>query len=187
MGGSDGLREPVESLEKTVTSDGTRGLDLPGSIANGMEAKLIRDLGACECAWQVLLVGEDEEHGVAQLWLGEHLVELLAVVFNTLSIIGVDDEDEALGVVVVVSPETSELVLTTDIPHFEADLLVLNRLNVKANSGDRVYDLTKLKLVEDGGLASGVETNHEDSHLALFAELTEMTEKGAHCSALVLD
>ena len=131
-----------------------------------METELISDLRAGEGTWKILLVSEDEQDGVAKLFLGEHLVELLAVLFNTLAIIRVDDIDETLGVSVVVSPEKSDLVLTTDIPHIEADVLVLDGLYVEANRRDGVDDLTELKLVEDSGLASGVKTNHEDAHLA---------------------
>ena len=130
-----------------------------------MQTKLVSDLGAGECAWQVLLVGEDEKDGVAELFLGEHLMELLAVLFDSLSIVGVNDEDEALRVGVVVSPEKSNLVLTTDIPHIERDVLVLDGLDVEADGGDGVDDLTELKLVKDGGLAGGIEANHENTHL----------------------
>lgn len=38
-------------------------------------------------------------------------------------------------------------------------------------------DLTKLELVEDGGLAGGIETNHEDAHLFLLHKQREEAEK----------
>ena len=131
-----------------------------------MEAELVSDLGAGESTWQVLLVGEDKKDGVLELLFGKHLVELFTVLFNTLAIVGVNDVDEALSVGVVVPPEKSDLVLTTDIPHVEADVLVLDGLDVEANRGDGVDDLTELELVEDGCLASGIKTDHEDAHLA---------------------
>ena len=146
-----------------------------------MQTKLVSDLGAGQRAWQVLLVGEDEEHGVAKLFLSKHLVEFLAVLLNSLSIIGVNDIDEALGVGVVMSPEKSDLVLTTDIPHVERDVLVLDRLDVEADGGDGVDDLTELELVEDGRLACSIEANHENTHLTSADHaLPDFTEKGSH-------
>lgn len=108
-------------------------------------------------------------------------MELFAVLVNSLSIVGVDDVDEALGVGVVVSPQKSDLVLTTDIPNVERDVLVLDSLDVEADRGDSVDYLTELKLVEDRGLAGGVETHHEDAHLASANHtLPDFAEKGTH-------
>jgi len=67
----------------------------------------------------------------------------------------------------------SYLVLTTDIPNSEANVLVLNSFNVKSYGGDGGDDLAELELVEDGGLTSRVETNHEDPHLLLGKEAAE--------------
>jgi len=74
-------------------------------------------------------------------------------------------------------PEWANLVLTSDIPHGERNVLVLDSLDVESynfrlerwkgavlkneltdggNGGD---DLTKLELVENGGLTGGIETN----------------------------
>ena len=47
-----------------------------------------------------------------------------------------NQEDDALRVLVVVAPEGSDLVLATDIPHREGDVLVLDRLDVEADSRD---------------------------------------------------
>jgi len=42
-------------------------------------------------------------------------------------------------------------------------------------------DLAELELVEDGGLTSGIETNHEDPHLLLREQATEqLPERQPH-------
>ena len=158
------LREPVESFNEAVTTHSASGLDVPRAAANSVQTELVSDLGAGHGAGQILLVGENKKHGVLEFLLTEHLVKLLAVLLNTVLVIGVDHEDEALGVLVVVAPKQTDLVLTADIPHVEADVLVLDGLDVEANCGDGVHDLTELHLVEDGGLTSGVKTDHQDSH-----------------------
>ena len=93
-------------------------------------------------------------------------MELFTVLINTLAITGVNDVDEALGVCVVVAPKESDLVLTTDVPHVERNVLVFDSLDVETNSRNRVDDLAELELVKNCGLASSVETDHQDSHLA---------------------
>ena len=51
---------------------------------------------------------------------------------DPLAIVGVDDEDESLGVLEVVAPQRADLVLAADVPHGEANVLVLDRLDVEA-------------------------------------------------------
>lgn len=41
-----------------------------------------------------------------------------------------------LGVLKIVPPQGADFVLTTNIPHSEADVFVFNRFNVKTNSWD---------------------------------------------------
>ena len=55
------------------------------------------------------------------------------------------------------SPEGPDLVLTTHIPHGEADVLVLDSLHVEADGGDGGHNLTQLQFVQDGGLTSSVQ------------------------------
>ena len=78
---------------------------------------------------------------------------------DAVLIVGVNDKDQTLGVLVVVAPERADLVLAADVPHGERNVLVLDRLDVEANGRDSGDDLAKLEFVQDGGLASGVETD----------------------------
>jgi hypothetical protein len=80
---------------------------------------------------QILLVGEDEKNGIPQLILVQHALQLLASLDDTIAIVGVDNEDDTLGVLEVVPPQRTDLVLTTDIPHGELDVLVLDSLDVE--------------------------------------------------------
>jgi len=80
---------------------------------------------------QVLLVGEDKEKGIAEFVLVQHALQFLPGLHDTVTVVAVDDEDDTLCVLEVVPPERTDLVLTTDIPHGELDVLVLNRLHVE--------------------------------------------------------
>ena len=80
---------------------------------------------------KILLVGEDQEESISQLVLVEHALQLLTGLDDTVTIVAVDDEDDTLGVLEVMSPEGTDLVLTTDIPDGELDVLVLDGLDVE--------------------------------------------------------
>lgn len=81
---------------------------------------------------KILLVGEDKEDSISELILVEHALKLLSGLDNTVAIVGVDNEDDTLGVLEVVPPQRTDLVLTTDIPHGELNVLVLDGLDVEA-------------------------------------------------------
>jgi hypothetical protein len=67
-----------------------------------------------------------------------------------------------LGVLVVVAPERADLVLAADVPHRERDVLVLDGLDVEADGGDGRDNLAELELVEDRGLAGGVQADLDE-------------------------
>ena len=84
--------------------------------------------------WKILFVGEDQKESVSKLILVQHALQLLPSLNNTISIVGVNDEDDALSILEIVSPQRSDLVLTTHIPHCELNVLVFDSLNVEACS-----------------------------------------------------
>ena len=49
------------------------------------------------------------------------------------AVLRVDHEHETLGAGVVVPPERTNLVLSSDIPYVELDILVRDRLDVETN------------------------------------------------------
>lgn len=65
----------------------------------------------------------------------------------------------------VVSPQRTNLVLATNIPDVELDVLVGDRLDVEADGGNGGDVLAELELVQDCCLSSSVETQHQQSHL----------------------
>ena len=96
-----GYRQPVETLVEALAGGGAAWLDEPLAATHGGEAELLGDLCRVLGLGQILLVGEDQKDSLAELVLGEHLLKLLASVLETSRVVGVDDEDEALGVLVV--------------------------------------------------------------------------------------
>jgi len=166
-GFAQAVAQPFETLIETVAGGGAGGLDVPGAEFQAVQAKLVGDFGSIHGIGQILLVGEDQEMGVPQLVLVEHSLQLLAGLDHTVTIVAVDDEDDALRVLEIMPPKRADLILPSDIPYGELDVLVFDCLNVEANGGDRCHDLTQLEFVEDGRLSCGVQADHQDSHLLL--------------------
>lgn len=124
--------QPLETLVETVTTGGASGLDEPLALSQAVKAKLVGDLGGVHGVGQILLVGENKEQSVTQLVLVKHALQLLTCLGNTLSVVRVDDEDDTVRVLEVVPPEGADLVLSSDVPNGERDVLVFDGLDVEA-------------------------------------------------------
>ena len=91
-------------------------------------------------------------------------------------------------------PQGPDLVLTADVPHGEANVLVLDRLDVEAfnvksvlhgsfnpfdetpaltDGGNRRDDLSELQLVQNGGLSSGIESHCKFQFISLWSGLAQ--------------
>ena len=77
-------------------------------------------------------------------------------------------------------PERADLVLASDVPHGEVDVLVLDGLHVEADRGDGGDDLAEFQLVQDRGFTGRVEPHHQDAHLLLGEEALEHALEGSH-------
>lgn len=144
------VAEPFETLVETISGGSAGRLDVlrgvsacvslemsriretyPSALPQAVQSQLVGDLSSVHGVGQILLVGEDQEERIPELVLVKHALQLLACLDNTVTIVGVDDEDDTLGVLEVMSPERSDLVLATDIPHGELNVLVLDSLDVE--------------------------------------------------------
>lgn len=172
------IAEPLKTFVETVTAGSAGGLDVlqhththvsiaipslhqskrnityPCPLPQTVQPQLIRNLSRIHRIRQILLVGEDQQQRVPQLILIQHTLQLLARLDNTVAIIAVDDEDDALRVLEVVSPERADLVLPAHIPDGELNVLVFDRLNVEAWCGRPSVSITRVK-GDEGGVQSG--------------------------------
>ena len=81
---------------------------------------------------QILLVGEDQKKSIPQLVFVQHALQFFTSLNDTIAIVAVHHENDALRVLEVMPPQRSNLILSTHIPHCERDILVFNCLNVEA-------------------------------------------------------
>ena len=79
-----------------------------------------------------MFIGENQQKRIPKLILVQHSLQFLAGLNHTIAIVTVNNEDNALGILEVMPPKRSDLVLPTDIPHGELDVLVFDSLDVKA-------------------------------------------------------
>jgi hypothetical protein len=59
------------------------------------------------------------------------------------------------------------------------DVLVFYCFHVEANGGNGGHDFTEFEFVKDGGLACGVEADHQDSHV-FGSKVVEQRKEAAH-------
>jgi len=175
-------RQPVKTFVETVAGGGAASLDVPLTVAKAVEAKFVGHFSGTHSVGEVLLVGEDKEDGITELILIKHAVHLVASGVDTVPIVGVNHEDKTLCVLVVVSPERANLILASDVPHSERNVLVFDGLDVETDGGDGGDNFTELELVKDGSFTGSIEANHENSHLLLAKHaLPNPAECETHC------
>jgi hypothetical protein len=81
---------------------------------------------------KILLISKDKEQSVPQLIFIQHALQLLTSLIDTITIVAVDDEDDALRILEVMPPQRPDLILTADIPDGKLNVLVFDSLNVEA-------------------------------------------------------
>ena len=79
-----------------------------------------------------MLVGKNQEQGITEFIFVQHALQLFPGLDNTVTVIAVNHENDTLRVLEVMSPERTDLVLTTDIPHGKLNVLVLDGLDVES-------------------------------------------------------
>ena len=101
-------------------------------------------------SWQILLVREHEQETILHFPVTQYAVQLLLRLVDTVPVLAVDDEDQTLRASVVMPPEGSNLVLSSNIPDVELGVLVCDCLHVEADGRDGGDVLVKLEFVENG-------------------------------------
>lgn len=148
----EGRGQPVQALVQPVASSSATSLDIPLPVVETVQTEALSHFGGAHGIRKILLVSEHKKDRIAKLVLAKHAVKLITGGISTLTIIGINHKDEALSILIVVSPQGSDLVLPSDIPHSEADVLVLHSFHVEPNGGDSSHHLTELELVKDSSL-----------------------------------
>lgn len=82
---------------------------------------------------EILFVGKYEQQTVLHFTVAQYAVKLLFCLVDTFAVLAVDDEHQTLGASVVVPPEWSNLILSSDVPDIELDVLVCDSFDIESD------------------------------------------------------
>ena len=104
--------------------DSRARLDVPGSVGDFVKLERVHDFRGFKSRLQILLVGKDEKGHFREQLLLHQLVQVTLHLLHAHIVSRVDDVDEGISLLVVVSPVGSNLTLTTDIPHVQLEAVL---------------------------------------------------------------
>lgn len=153
-------RKPFQPLLHPLSQQDRARLDMEPPIAsmcNTVQAKCLVHFQDGHASGDILFVGHDQEDRMAEFVIIVHPVQIVSGLCDPVAVIRIDDKDDAVHILVVVVPHLADAPRATDVPHIEGQVLVGDALDVETDRGDRGDDLAELELVEEGGLAGGVQ------------------------------
>ena len=130
-------RYPVEPFVEAIPCRRGTRLYEPLAAAYLIETEHFYELGGWRRVCKVLFVREDEQHRSIELSLGEQPANLASRLLDSGTIVRVDDKDDGARLCVVVSPQRPNLVLPSDVPYRQADVLALESLDVETDRWNR--------------------------------------------------
>ena len=90
------------------------------------------DLVALEAYRQILFVCKDQKQSIPQLVLIQHALQLLTGLNDTIAVIAINDENDALGILEVMPPQRSDLILSSHIPNGELNVFIFDSFDIEA-------------------------------------------------------
>ena len=177
----DVSRKPIESFPKTLSLRSTASLNEPLALAEVRQLEDLLNFRGRSGVGEILLVAVNEESGVLEVVVGEGVLEFFGGFLQAGAVGGVDDVDDAVSVLVVVTPEGAEASLATDVEHLELEVLVGDSGDVETNGGDGGVGFTEFELAQNSGLTSGVKADHDRTDFTLGKdEVPESRKFTAH-------
>ena len=125
--------EPVQTFVQSVAVSSAGGLDVPLLVLQLGQFESFRDFRHRLGLRQVLLVGVDQKTCVLQLLVVDESPQFLLGQAEAFVVAGVNHKDDALSVVVIVSPQVANSRLASDVPDVEVDVLVADFLDIEAH------------------------------------------------------
>ncbi len=85
-----------------------------------MKSEFVGDLGNGHGIGQILFVAQNKKCCISEFVFSQDFLELEGSFVDSLTIIAVHNKNDSLGVVVIVPPQGSNFVLTSNVPNCEA-------------------------------------------------------------------
>mmetsp|Transcript_267 Transcript_267/g.2120 ORF Transcript_267/g.2120 Transcript_267/m.2120 type:complete len:229 (-) Transcript_267:214-900(-) len=124
--------QPVQSFIQPFAARRHRALHVPPSCTQLRQTKVLAHLGRRHGPLQVLFIGKDKQSTVPHQRILDDRLEFARCSPNPLAVQRIHHVDQTVGVVEIVPPKWSQLLLTTHVPHRELYVLVLHLLYVES-------------------------------------------------------
>ena len=128
----NGFDEPLHAFLETFFGEGGASLNVPGSFLDLRQFQSIKDLFSLDGKLKILFIGVDKKRDFGKCFLYHEGVEFFNTLVKSLLITGVYDENNTVGILIVVFPIWSDGFLTTDIPNIKFESILSQRLDIKA-------------------------------------------------------
>ena len=111
-----------------------------------------RYLFRSSCSRKILFISKNQDRQISsrQIIIVEYILKLLEALVESLVILGVDDPDYSVKILVVMSPKWPDDILTSNVPngHFQTRGDV-ERFNVEADCWDGCYCFLQFQLKKE--------------------------------------
>lgn len=124
--------QPIQSFVQPFAACRDCALHVPPSCTQLRQTKVLAHLGRRHGSLQVLFIGKDKQSTVPHQRILNDRFEFACRSPNPLAVQRIHHIDQTVGVVEIVPPKWSQLLLTTHIPHRELHVLVLYLLYVES-------------------------------------------------------
>lgn len=151
--------------------DGAHILQWDLALASGLDQSEGRaELLLRDGAGSVNLVSENQEGNTLELLDGKESIQLSLGLQETLAVLAINQEDNAVDFGEVILPDTAGLLMSTEIKGSEFDVGDRELLRGGVESGLESGQTVVLQHVKQGGLSGIIKTEEED--LGVLVEQT---------------
>lgn len=178
------LRQPSDTIAVSLSHhhgaheqlDRSDSLQLHLALSGRLvQAQLVSQLVLRNGVGVVDLVTQDDEGNLGKLLHRQEGVELGLGLGESLVVLGVDEEDDTVDVGEVISPDTTGLLVTTQIKGVESNIANGKLLRSRVKSRLQDSNSVVLQHVKQRGLSGIVETQEEQ-----LGVLVEQAQGGQH-------
>ena len=139
-----------------------------------IEAIYFCKLAGVSGCWHIRLICKYQNYCIFEFVVHQHCQKLgLGCLY--LRVIGtVDDKNDSMRVCVICIPGSAEILLTSEVPHLQLQILMLHFFNITTDGRFCDNNLVECQLVQDSGLPRVIHSN--DDYFKLHIASTYPTQ-----------
>ena len=132
------IHNPIDALDEAIAGHRAATPNRRVAVVEYIDPRIItdsehaRNFAGTECPEDVLFVGQNEQARARQLLLLKQVAQLRPAHFQPCPVGAVDDPDQAVGLLEVISPVCTYCLLPSNIPAIQFVTLVLQGFDVES-------------------------------------------------------